>query len=223
MHAASHDLLAPLSNIEGSIGVINKIKVEDPNLNKFLTIINASVKKFSGLIKDIATIGKIESDMIAMEMIDMDEIIGNIKWSLENKIQQSGAIIKMDLQVKHMFFSKKNLRSIVYNLVSNAIKFKSDAVPVIHIYNTQVKDNIVLTVEDNGIGIPKEKLDKIFEMYGRLHPDIEGQGIGLYLAKKLVNAAGGTIVVESKPGRGSKFMIYLKAEQEHPITAASLV
>ncbi len=214
VHVASHDLLAPLSNIEGSISVINKIKVDNPDLNKFLNIINTSVKKFSTLVKDIAMIAKTENDAIAKEMVNLDELIGNIEWSLENKTQAFGVVINKDLQVKQILFSKKNLRSILYNIISNAIKFKSGATPVINISSALVGESIILTVQDNGIGINKDGLDKIFDIYGRLHQDIEGHGVGLYLAKKIINAADGNIVVESEPGVGSKFMVYLKAEPQ---------
>jgi two-component system CheB/CheR fusion protein len=212
IHAASHDLLAPLGNIETSINIMNKITLSDVKLLDFLNVINTSVKKFRALITDIATIAKVEADMLQMEMVEMDGILNNIEWSLENKIQLSGAIITRDLEVKQILFSKKNLRSIVYNLVSNGIKFKSSEPPLIHIQTRKEKDHVVLSVQDNGKGIPKESLSKIFDMYGRLSQDIEGHGIGLYLAKKIVNAAGGNIAVESVPGEGSKFMIYLKME-----------
>jgi two-component system CheB/CheR fusion protein len=215
IHAASHDLLAPLGVIETSINVMNRIPLSEPKLMEFLDMINSSIKKFSSLIKDIGTIAKIEADMLTMEMVDLDGIINNIEWSLANKIETSGALITRDLEVKHIFFSKKNLRSIVYNLVSNAVKFRRDESPLVHIHCAKEGDHIILTVRDNGLGIPKVRLNKIFEMYGRLHQDIEGHGIGLYLAKKIVDAAGGNIIVESEPGKGSKFMIYLKALPEH--------
>lgn len=209
-NTASHDLLAPLSNIEVSINVMNR-KVTDPELNKFLMIINSSVKKFRELINDIATVAKLESDM--MEMVNLEEIIKNIEWSLDNKIKLSGAVITRDLEVKEVFFSKKNLRSILFNLISNGIKFKGDLPPLIHIHTSMEDNNIVLTVQDNGRGMQKERLDRIFDMYGRLHQDVEGRGIGLYLAKKIVNAAGGDINVQSEPNKGSKFTIHF--ENEH--------
>jgi len=161
--------------------------------------------------------------MITMEMVDLDDIINNIEWSLANKIESSGAVITRDLEVRHILFSKKNLRSILYNLVSNAVKFKRDESPLIHIHCIKEGDQVILIVRDNGMGIPKDRLNKIFEMYGRLHQDIEGHGIGLYLAKKIVDAAAGNIVVESEPGKGSKFTIYLKAVPVlQPTVAASL-
>ncbi|WP_448700542.1 chemotaxis protein CheB [Mucilaginibacter sp. AW1-3] len=214
IHAASHDLLAPLSNIETSINIMNKISLSEPKLIDFLNVINMSVRKFRELIKDIATIAKVEGDMLATEMVDLEEIIGNIEWSLENKIAESGAVITRELEVKQLLFSKKNLRSIVYNLLSNAIKFKREESPLIHVTAKKDGDYIVLSVQDNGKGIPKDGVDKIFDMYGRLNNDIEGHGIGLYLAKKIVNAAGGTITLESEPGIGSKFTISIKIETE---------
>ncbi len=212
VHSASHDLLAPLSNIENSIDVMNRITITDPQLSKFVTIINTSIKKFRGLIKDISVIGKLEQDM--SEMVDLDELLNNVEWSLTDKIADSKAVINRRFEISHIRFSKKNLRSIIYNLVSNALKFSHNDFPEITISSSILNDNIVLCIQDNGIGIEKGKLNTIFEMYGRLNHDIEGQGIGLYLAKKIINAANGSILVESEPGKGTKFLIYLKAQSE---------
>lgn len=210
VHTASHDLLAPLGNIEVSIDVLNLIKVNDPELNKFLSIINSSVKKFRALINDIATIAKLESNMITMEPVDIGEILNNIEWSLNHKITESKAIIHRKLGVKEVIFSKKNLRSILYNIISNSLKFRTSRQPVITVSTAREQDDVVISIEDNGIGISPADQVRIFDMYGRIHTDIEGKGIGLYLAKKMVNAAGGQISVESVPEKGSKFIIYLK-------------
>lgn len=134
IHAASHDLLGPLGNIESSIDMMNRIALSDAKLLDFLNMINTSISSFRSLITDIATIAKVESDMLVLEPVDIDGIINNIEWSIENKITLSGAVIVRDLGVKEILFSKKNLRSILYNLISNAIKFKRDIPPVIHIH-----------------------------------------------------------------------------------------
>lgn len=211
IHVASHDLLAPLANIEGSITEMNSMAGAEPALAEFLNVINLSVQQFRTLVTDIATIAKIESDMNVLEMVDMDVIISNVIWSLGDKIKKSAAVVNKAIEVNKIPFSKKNLRSIVYNLISNAIKFKRDLPPEIYISTKKNGDNVVLTVQDNGTGIPKEKIDKIFDLYGRISQEVEGHGIGLYLTRKIVDAAGGHIEVESEPGRGTKFMIYLKA------------
>ena len=213
VNAASHDLVAPLGNIELSIDMMNQINITDPKLNQFLTIINSSVKKFRGLINDISKIAKIENEMTTLNLVDIDEIITNVEWSLENKIKTAHAVIRRNLEIRQLYFSKKNLRSILYNLISNCIKFKSSEPPVIFIETVQEGDEVVLSVQDNGIGIAAEDIDKIFAMYGRLNQQVEGQGIGLYLAKKIVDAAGGNIKVKSEPGKGTSINIYLKATQ----------
>ncbi len=212
IHAASHDLLAPLGNIETSINVMNQIALSDERLVDVLNMINRSIKTYRLLITDISIIAKIESDMNVMEMVSIDEVIKNIEWSLEDKIQLSGARIILDLGMNTIRFSKKNLRSILFNLISNAIKFRGPADPVIQIKTAMEGENFVLTVQDNGKGIDKAGLEKIFEMYGRLHQNIEGSGIGLYLAKKIVNAAGGRLLVESEIDKGTKFTIFLKMQ-----------
>jgi signal transduction histidine kinase len=148
--------------------------------------------------------------MLEMEKVDMNELIDNIEWSLESKIKSANATIVRDIGVTHILFAKKNLRSILYNIIANGIKFKRDQPPLINIKISKNADTVIISVQDNGMGIPKDDLDKIFDLYGRLHHDIEGQGIGLYLAQKIVHAAGGNITVESEQGKGSKFSIYLK-------------
>lgn len=212
IHAASHDLLAPLGNIETSIEMLNDLVVEDARLSNILITINSSVKRFRDLITDISVIAKVESDIVPSDKISLNDIIDNIEWSLKDKISSSDAKVTRNLHVEEVLFSKKNMRSILYNLIANAIKFKSDQPPHIIVSTFQEVNYIILTIEDNGKGIAEEGLSRIFDMYGRLHLDIEGSGIGLYLAKKIINAAGGNIVVESEIGKGTKFAIYLNQE-----------
>jgi len=212
IHAVSHDLLSPLGNIEASISMMSEIASSDTRLLDFLNIINVSILKYRELITEVSMIARIEGDMITMESVDIDDIITNIEWSLEDKITSSKAVIIRELEVKNIFFSRKNIRSIIYNLISNAIKFKRDVCPVIHIQTKIDGKHIVLCVVDNGMGIPSHGIDKIFEMYGRLNQHVEGSGIGLYLAKKIVNAAGGSIRVESEVNSGTKITISLLSE-----------
>jgi len=213
IQAASHDLLTPLSNIESSIILLNEeMPIKDVLMSEFLIVINNSIKTFRSLVTDIAIIAKVEGDMIVTEAVNLNDTVDNIEWSLDDKMKGSKATIIRKLEVPYIQFSKKNMRSILYNLISNSIKFRGKPSPIITITTFNERDYCVLTVEDNGQGIPKEEHAKIFEMYGRLHQDIEGSGIGLYLAKKIVNAAGGSIVVESTSGKGTKFTIRLSNE-----------
>lgn len=208
VHLASHDLIAPLTQIEGSIAVMNEIGVTDTHLSEFLGIINTSVKKFRALVQDIGTIAKVEHDLRSREKIDINEVVQNVLWSLEDKIHQTDAKITVDLEEKSIFFSKKNLRSILFNLVSNSLKYNNSGHPTVQISTKRIDPHVILSVQDNGIGIPEQELDQIFKLYGRLRRDIEGDGIGLYLTKRIIDASGSNLVVESIPDKGSKFSIY---------------
>lgn len=210
VHIASHDLLGPLGNVELGITIMNQ-KITDPALNEYLQIINRSIKKFSSLIKDIGHIAKVENSPIGAEPIDLNGVLDEIEWGLENKIIGAGVVILRDLGVMNLMFSRNNLRSILYNLISNAIKFRSAEPPTILIHTRKEGEYMVLSVSDNGIGMEKANIEKIFALHGRIDHQIEGNGIGLYLTKRIVSAAKGRITVESEPGKGSRFVLHLKA------------
>ncbi|MCF2444035.1 ATP-binding protein [Dyadobacter sp. CY345] len=209
VHTASHDLLDPLNSIEGSISLMNAIDTSDPEIKEVLPIINGSIKKFRSLVSEIAVVAKIENNALETELVDVNEMLDNIEWSLTERIKTNKAQIKRDVKVKHITFSKKNLRSILYNLIANGIKYRSERQPLIQVTITEEANQTILTVEDNGMGIDKDHVNTIFHKYTRLHIDGDGNGIGLYLTSKIVNASGGRVDVESEPGKGSKFTIYL--------------
>jgi two-component system CheB/CheR fusion protein len=212
VHTASHDLLAPLGNIEGSISLLNEMESTHPELSELLPIINSSVKKFRNLIKQIAVVAKIENDALVTETVDLDELLDDIEWSLSDRIKATGASIHRNLKVNEVNFSKKNLRSILFNLISNGIKYKADRLPVIDVETSVDTEGITLSVSDNGIGMQKQDIGKIFDKYSRLKTEVEGYGIGLYLTKRIVVASGGRVEVESVQGKGSRFCIRLPQE-----------
>ncbi|MDR6804237.1 signal transduction histidine kinase [Dyadobacter sp. BE34] len=212
VHLASHDLLAPLAHIEGSIALMSEIGVRDAQLAEVMDVIDASLKRFRALVEDIGTVAKVEHDLKSREKVDINEIIQSVLWPLEPRIKQSHTQITVDLQEKDISFSKKNLRSIVFNLISNSLKFNEGSHPAIHISTKKIDRQVILSIKDNGIGIPTPELDHIFALYGRLRHDIEGNGVGLYLTKRIIDASGGSLVVESAPGEGSNFSIYFAAD-----------
>src|SRR5690606_21994953 len=103
------------------------------------------------------------------------------------------------------------LRSVIYNLVSNAIKFrKPDVNPEIHIKSELQNNYMVISVKDHGIGIDPVHQGKVFGKYTRLGNATEGSGIGLHLVREIVHNSGGKIELESEPGAGSTFKVFLK-------------
>jgi two-component system CheB/CheR fusion protein len=128
-------------------------------------------------------------------------------------VECNQAVITTNIRIANIYFSKKNLRSILYNLISNALKYNIAEQPQIIISTKKENGYVLLSVKDNGIGIPESDFDKVFSMYGRLDKNTEGQGIGLYLVRKIVDASGGKVTVASEPGNGSTFTIYFKEEK----------
>ena len=214
---ASHDLLGPLSNIEVSINMLKQIKIPNSELEEYLNIINVSVQKFRAIIKELSTIGKFQSDVYNLEAIDLEKLLDEIKSTISDRIDLTGATIHTNFKVNEIKFSKKNLRSILYNLLSNSLKFRSEErTPQIIMTTSKVEDFVMLSIEDNGVGMSQSDQKKIFNLYNQLQHQKEGQGIGLYLVKKLIDASGGKIIVESEPGKGTTFKIFFKEEVPSP-------
>jgi PAS domain S-box-containing protein len=213
IYTASHDLKAPILNIEGLIGLLS---AQQDNLEsksaKILAMVNTSIARFKVTIKDLTEISKVQKDSQEdIEEIKLDAVLNDVLHDIQDLIRSNAAIIETSLDCNTVRFSRKNLRSIFYNLVSNAIKYKSsDREPRIFISSKKVGIHILITIADNGSGFPADKKDKVFEMFKRFHTHIEGTGIGLYIVKRIITNAGGTIEVESEEGKGTTFRILLK-------------
>jgi signal transduction histidine kinase len=109
-----------------------------------------------------------------------------------------------------VYFSKSGLQSIIQNLVSNAVKYKSPDRKLkvqISLFNTS--DYQILSISDNGLGIDLEKYgERLYNLYQRFHPETEGKGLGLYLVRSIIESAGGRIEVESEVNVGTTFKLY---------------
>lgn len=221
IYTASHDLKSPVSNIEGLIHTLSAV-LEDGNpsreeVKSILDMMNHSVGRFSKTIKDLTTITKIQKDdeQELHEKVNLMELIEDIKLTNNNLIEGSGARITIECEnCGEITFSRKNLKSILYNLISNAIKYRSpQRIPEVFISSERHDGFIVLKVKDNGLGLDENKQKKLFSMFKRFHDHVEGTGIGLYLVKRIITNAGGKVEVESVPEVGSTFKVYFKEEK----------
>ncbi|GAL85973.1 phytochrome-like protein cph1 [Sporocytophaga myxococcoides] len=221
IYMVSHDLKAPVSNIEGLVSVMHGL-LDEKNINKegitdILKMIESSIGKFRNNLFELIEIAKSQKTSTEnSEDIYLANILKEVKAMLEEPIKKYNAIIKEDFsEIPTIKFAKKNLQSILHNLISNAIKYHSpNRIPEIFI-NTRLEENyIVLSVKDNGLGLEKEQADKIFSEFKRLHKDVEGSGVGLYLVKRIITNSGGKIEVESENGKGSVFKVYFKSNNQ---------
>ncbi|MFB9861699.1 sensor histidine kinase [Rufibacter immobilis] len=217
VYSASHDLKAPISNIEGLMDTLldylpEDIKQQDV-VQRVLSLMHASVNRFKRAVADLTEVAKVQrvaGDDVTS--IDLRDVLADVQLDFENTINSTGAVINARLSPDSTVkFSAKNVRSIVYNLFSNALKYRSpERAPEIRIRTEHVPGFLVLSVTDNGLGMKPEDRAKIFTMFKRLHDHVEGTGIGLYIVKRIVENAGGRIEVESEKGKGSTFTVYFK-------------
>lgn len=146
----------------------------------------------------------------------MGELLSSITDTIEKQIKESGTIIKINIadEATELFIIKSFLQSILYNLISNAIKYKSlQRRPECVITLTKVDNNIIIVVADNGIGIDLIKNGAyIFGLYKRFHLEVEGKGLGLNMTKTQVEALGGSISVQSQLDKGTTFTITIPSD-----------
>lgn len=210
----SHDIKAPLTNLVLAVDLLKTIPFGDTKqYHTVLGIVEGGVKKMKNIINELTDIRRQEHKYKAEEeVLNFEDILEDVRLTLANEIKASGTFTTIELNVIKITFSKRKLRSILYNLVSNAIKYKlPDRKPQILIKTLRENDWIVITVKDNGIGIDQDKKDEVFFKYVRVENKVEGSGIGLYLVRELVNNSGGKITLKSTLGEGSEFKVYLKA------------
>ncbi len=214
IYTASHDLKAPISNIEGLMTMLQSQlrhePIENSKIDKTVTLINSSVERFKNTIGELTDIAKLQKEVEEYSNIDFQEIINDAQLDLQNLIEQENATIIVDIEdCLEIQFSYKNLKSIIYNLLSNAIKYRSpDRDPEISIRCSQEDQYKVITMQDNGLGIEKNDLDKIFYMFKRLHTHVDGTGVGLYLVKRIMDNIEGKVEVHSELNKGTTFKLY---------------
>lgn len=213
VYTASHDLKAPVLNIEGLIHAltVSMKKQDSDKIDMIINMISISVQKFKETIVALTQIAETNKQPYeALEPIDFSSLLDDIILSIQEMIVRQHVQIEKHVDCAPFKFSKTNIRSIVMNLLTNAIKYRSpDRRPKISISCFQSDQHIIIKVQDNGLGIPDRVLSKIFMMFKRYHVHVEGSGIGLFLVKRIVDNYGGTINIESKEDQGSTFTVSL--------------
>jgi PAS domain S-box-containing protein len=218
IYTASHDLKAPMSNIEGLlISLRENMESEVEKVNEeadiLLQLMEKSINRFKTTILDLTEITKVQKAQEEdIKEINFSQIVEDVKLSIYDKIVESGVNIETDFSaVNSVRFSKKNLKSIVYNLLSNGIKYRDKVKSAeVFIKTEKIENYIVLMFRDNGLGINEQNQGKMFTMFKRFHDHVEGTGVGLYIVKRIVDNAGGKIEVESEVGKGTTFKVYFK-------------
>ncbi|WPP50030.1 sensor histidine kinase [Catalinimonas niigatensis] len=211
IYTASHDLKAPMANLEALVNVLNtklEGKLEDKE-EKLFNMIGMSIDKFNNTIKDLTRITMVQKELEDhKEQINFQELVADIKIDIAHLVNESGVTFFEYYDVGEIVYARKNLRSILHNLITNAIKYRSpERKAEVKIQTYCRHQAIVLSVSDNGLGLSEEHQAKMFSMFKRFHSHVEGSGIGLYIIKKIVENNGGKIEMESEKGKGTTFKV----------------
>ncbi|MFT5871867.1 MAG: two-component system sensor histidine kinase ChiS, partial [Clostridium sp.] len=212
----SHELKTPLNGIIGlTEGIVNNKSASlDVELREDLFLVNSSAKRLSNLVDDMMTFSKLKNNEIVLHRkpVNISNLVEMVmkfsQISLNNKNVMFTNTI--DKNTPYVFGDEDRIQQILYNLLSNAIKFTLEGEIIL---SYKVKNSFIeIYVTDTGIGIPQQKLHKIFNRYGQVDGIPEkygGTGVGLYITKELIQIQGGTIRVSSVIGKGSKFIFTL--------------
>ena len=217
----SHEFKTPLNVINTAIQALNCLcgnELSD-KAKKYISIIRQNMFRQLRLVNNLLDITRADAGRIKIHKrnIDMVFLTNSIVESVQTYSSQKGVTVffKTSIKNKIIAMDDEKYERILLNLLSNAIKFTPTG-KIIVVKLCIVKDNICIEVKDNGIGIPKDKADVIFERFGQVDSSLsrqaEGTGIGLSLVKKLVDVLDGSISVKSKEGEGSTFTILLPDE-----------
>ncbi|QCK14183.1 ATP-binding response regulator [Mangrovivirga cuniculi] len=221
-YIASHDLKSPVNNILSLLDLLNiESKLDDSELELFNALKKASNKLERSIQEMIMLLKDHKEDSeIDENKVDIYEVYEDIKESIYEQIEQSGAQISVDFaEFNQVGYNRVHLRSILLNLITNAIKYRNpDKNLKIDICTGIKEGRKYLQVKDNGRGIDLDKHGAaLFGLFTRFNRDIEGSGIGLYSVKSIAESYGGSIAVKSTPGEGATFRIFLHDKIKSPM------
>ncbi len=221
MMIASHNLRTPLTIIQGYLDTIKQLKL-DAEVSKLIDVITANSERLHILAEDILTISQIEANeklSLDPQPVDLTALARSIGNEFTVLAKEKGVIFNQDLPERSVNIkgASAHIRSAVWNLLDNALKFNRKGGQVSLTLITD-SDSASITVKDTGIGIAAEEISKLFTKFHRgtstLNYDYEGVGIGLYISQLIIKQHGGLITANSTLGEGSTFVIKL------PLTSA---
>ena len=211
IYIASHDLKAPIANLEGLLALMKKRTdggiVDDRQ--SLLEMMESSVAKLRQTIEELAEIKRIQNLENQKENVSFNQAIDEVTNEIVRLIDSSGAKITRSIKVNEAFFSPHHLKTVIYNLLSNAIMYRSPERPLKIKISTFMKDGRpVLSIKDNGLGLSEDQVGKAFNMFKRFHAHTKGSGMGLYIVKRIIEDNQGWIEVNSMLSEGTEFIVH---------------
>ncbi|HMB49638.1 MAG TPA: PAS domain S-box protein, partial [Natronoarchaeum rubrum] len=216
-YAASHDLQEPLRMVSSYLSLVERRYADelDEDGREFIEFAVDGAERMREMIDALLEYSRVETRGDPFEQVDLETVYEDAIQDLEVKIAESDAEIRAD-PLPEVYGDSGQLRQVFQNLLSNAIEYSEDGPPTVHVDAERDGEEWVISVGDEGIGIDPEHVDRVFEVFNRLHTreEHDGTGIGLALCRRIVERHGGDIWVESTPGEGSTFYFSVPAQED---------
>ncbi len=217
-YTVSHDLKSPLISIRGFLGFLEEdVGTGDAQSMKTdIARITEATEKMQRLLDDLLELSRIGRLMHPPEMIPLKEIVRESLEMVAGRLNTKDVDIKIAAGDQLLYGDRQRLREVFENLLDNAVKYLgSQPAPAITIGTRFETDEIVYYVQDNGVGVAPQYQEKIFDLFEKLDPAVEGTGVGLAIVKRIIEVHGGRIWVESEGiGHGSRLCFTLLAKPE---------
>ena len=212
----SHELRTPLTIAYGYVSLLNSGELGELQeiQREPVTVVARRLKLLTELVDDLKTILEADTQQIQTEAVNLSEIVRKLAVDFQVAAEKAGLTLHTEIEPELPAVSgdSMHLHRVLDNLLSNALKF-TPAGGQVSVRLRQAEQNLVMEVTDTGIGIPEDKLDRVFERFyqvdGRMSRRYGGTGLGLALVKEVVESNGGTVKVTSRPGQGSTFTVTL--------------
>ena len=216
----SHELKTPITSIMGYSDTLLESEYDEETRTKFLNVISSEARRMARLVTDLLTLSKYDNKKISAEItsFDLGELVKKCQEKLRFEIEKKGHNVEcfVTASVPPVVADKYGIERVILNILSNAIKYTQDN-GTIKVYVGFVYNDAYIKIIDNGIGIPEEDLNRIFERFYRVDKarsrELGGTGLGLSIAKEILNQNKGSIDIKSKVGEGTEVVIRIPTKK----------
>ena len=218
-YVASHDLQEPLRMVASYLQLLEHRYKEklDSDAREFINYAVDGAARMKRLINDLLDFSRVGTRATPFEQTDLNHMLGKARANLQVRIEEANVVIISD-ELPALPVDPPQMVQLFQNLIDNAIKFRAQEPPKVHITAKENEEEWVISVSDNGIGIDPQYFERIFVIFQRLHTQTEypGTGIGLAITRRIIERHNGRIWVESSPGQGATFRFALPKHQKKP-------
>ena len=208
----SHEMRTPLTSIRGFSQTLlaSWDKIDDNNKKKFIKIIEEQSNRLINLVENILSVSKINSEKYVYTKVNVNSVIENLLPLFTEQYKTKKYKLNLSKNIPYCRLDNDKFQQILTNLFDNAGKYSQDGKEIL--VSTEIVDNdVIIKVKDNGVGIKKEDFPKIFQKFSRLENHLtgktQGNGLGLYITKQLVDNMNGSLTFESEEGLGTTFFV----------------